>query len=214
MHRIFSIAAAATLFVSATPVFAAALTGPYVGGSLALSESFSADYTEDGGYKASFTASETVSSADLLAGYSFVTSENIYTAFEAYYSLGGASETLINDPSVPVSGDLEKENAFGFKGKLGLAFNNSSAVYGILGYGRSEAEITFTDNSGSTSDSDDFSGYVTGVGGAYAISKSLVLTVEGTYTDYDKESYEFSFDPAIDPNETRVNIGLAYQFDI
>jgi opacity protein-like surface antigen len=61
------------------------------------------------------------------------------------------------------------------------------------------------------SDSDDFDAYMFGVGGIYSVGQNLLLTVEGTYSDFDKQDYDtFSFDA----DETRVTVGLAYRFDI
>lgn len=209
MNRLIPVAVASTLLIITIPVFASNLTGPYLGGSIALSNSFSANYSEDSGVSGNFSVSETLSSADLVAGYSFVTASNIYTAFEASYTFGGPDEEVLSDGTNRI--ELAKDDAFGVKAKLGFAVNDKSAVYGILGYSRVEAELTATTSNLNVSDSDDFNGYTTGIGGAYSVTDNVNLTVEGTYTDYDKEEYNsFSFDP----EETRVTLGLAYQFNI
>ena len=202
-------AVASTLLSLSSAALADNLSGAYVGGNLALSDSFSAKFAEPSGITSNLSATETLSSADLTVGYQQVTDSSLFYGVEGFYTFGGAKDDTLTDGTTTI--EVEKENGFGVKGKLGLALNGNSAVYGLLGYSRVEAKLTASTDNTDASDSDDFDGYSVGVGGIYGISENLLLTVEGTFSDYDKQDYStFS----IDPEETRVTFGLAYRFDI
>lgn len=209
MKRASIAASTFSLLLLSTTAFADNLSGYYVGANAAISESFSAKFAEPSGISSNLSASDTVSSLDAVAGYNLVMESNLFIGGEAFYTSGGAKDDTLTDGTTSIQ--IEKEDAYGVKGKLGFAVNESSAVYGILGYSNATAKLVAATNNSDVSDSDDFDAYTFGVGGIYSVGQNFLVTVEGTYSDFDKQDYDtFS----IDPDETRVTLGLAYRFDI
>jgi outer membrane immunogenic protein len=125
------------------------------------------------------------------------------------YNLAGIDENVIDEEGNVV--DLSKESSYGIRGKIGAAIADNVALYGIIGYQKTEFELTVTDEE-SRSDTNDHTGVVYGIGATYAIAPNVLLTAEATQTDLGDETYFQESD--IQADGTQLGIGLAYRFDI
>jgi len=200
---------ASCMMIPSVAAAADSISGGYVGISGALGDSFISEYEEPNALSVSASGMDTFSSADIALGYNLVTDEDILLGGEVYYTTGGPEDDLLSDSDAAIR--IGKENGFGLKGKIGYAINDSSAFYGVLGYTQVEGKLTVETTNNEFDFTDDFGGYLFGVGGVFNVADNLLVTTEGTYSDFSKESYDgYSFDS----KETRVTVGLAYRFDM
>ena len=111
----------------------------------------------------------------------------------------GVGDDSVNDPTV---GDIaiEIDSLLGVYGVGHVAINDSSSVYGLLGFSRGELTATATDFGISISDDD--TGLSFGVGSNIGLSDTLALNIE--YTQYLSEStYDF----------TAIGLGVVFSFE-
>lgn len=213
MRKGISIFAAMSLFALSGAATADNLSGINIGAFAVLGESISVgstdnDEAETPGDFSTAGASDSFGSADLKIGYNAVLSNGVFLGAEANYNLIGIDKNISDEPSEPDKLDLSKESSYGLRGKIGVALNGNTAVYGIVGYQSSKFKATGLD----FEDANYLKGFTMGVGLTYAIQNNLLITAEATQTDYGKETYFGVSD--IEAKETQFGIGLAYRFDI
>ena len=110
----------------------------------------------------------------------------------------GVGDDSVNDSTV---GDIaiEIDTLIGVYGVGHVAINDSSSVYGLLGFSRGELTATATDFGMSISDDDSSLSY--GVGSNIGLSDTLALNLE--YVQYLTSDYDF----------TAIGIGMVFSFE-
>ena len=210
MNRTLAVAAASTLFTLSTPVLANNLSGFFVGADATIAESYHFDTTFlDDGDVTGVGISDSFGSFDVKAGYNFDLGSKLFVGLEANYNLSGIDEVFEDSSSQTRS--FAKEDSYGIRAKIGRLVSDDTAFYGILGYQITDFELTSVDSETSVN-TNDHGGITYGVGATYSVAPNVLITAEAVRTDYSSEKYFQSFD--IDPNETKINVGIAYRFDI
>lgn len=217
MRKGISIFAAMSLFALSGAATADNLSGINIGAFAVLGESISLEVTRndkhpDPGDFETRGASDSFGSADLKIGYNAVLSNGVFLGAEANHNLIGIDKNIHDEKSVNTKFDLSKESSYGLRGKIGVALNDITAVYGIVGYQSSKFKTKGQSGGAGLEDANYHQGFTMGVGLTYAIQNNLLITAEATQTDYGEETYFGVSD--IEAKETQFGIGLAYRFDI
>jgi len=111
--------------------------------------------------------------------------------FNDNFALEGRLGIGLQDDSIDILGtdvSLEIDTLFGVYGVGHFNLNETSSVYGLIGFTRAEATVSAP---GFTSESDDESGLSFGVGADIGIGNNVALNIE--YTQYlNKSDFDFS----------------------
>ncbi len=111
--------------------------------------------------------------------------------FNNNFSLEGRFGIGLQDDTVDIFGtnvSLELDTLFGVYGVGHINLNESSSVYGMIGFTRAEATISIP---GFISESEDESGLSFGIGADIGIGNNVALNIE--YTQYlNKSDFDFS----------------------
>ena len=217
MNRTLAVAAASTLFTLSTPVLANNLSGFFVGADATIAESYNFDATflnavreNDVGDVEGIGISDSFGSFDVKAGYNFDLGSKLFVGLEANYNLSGIDEAFFESTSRSTN-SIAKEDSYGIRAKIGRLVSDDTAFYGILGYQITDFELTSVDSETSVN-TNDHGGITYGVGATYSVAPNVLITAEAVRTDYSSEKYFQGAD--VDPNETKINLGIAYRFDI
>lgn len=159
---LFSLAAAVA--VTASPAFAAADAGPYVG--VAVTH----DNIATTGDAEGLGTSGVGGSAFL--GYNLPVSPTVFAGLEANFDLSSADID---------AADLKADYAYGISGRLGFRPAENVALYGRVGYQRGRVTV---DNNQPTEDHASADGLRLGAGVEANVSANVAVRVEYNHTHY------------------------------
>jgi opacity protein-like surface antigen len=207
------LAATVSLVAISTPATADSLSGFYLGAAVTAGQTVEGTAVENAqadnpGDSDTVGASDQFGSVDLRFGYNKVLDNKMLIGIEGNYSVTGIDENVIDESSVDNVVDVSQESAYGLRGKLGAAVLDNVALYGILGYQKTEFEVDVGDNA----ETNDHGGMVYGFGVTYAVAPNILMTGEAIQTDLDDEEYFGETDIEID--STSFTVGVAYRFDL
>jgi outer membrane immunogenic protein len=201
-------ASAAVVALSATPAIAADFDGPYVGANVDYT-STNIDYNEDTGTDTfDFDLSADGFGGNIVAGYRHALDDTFSLGAEVSYGINNADGSFeINSDSV----DYEKDNTWSISLRPGLKVSDNVLGYGVLGYSRSEYEISST----ATTDTldEDFNGFVLGAGVEGEVANGFRIRGEYNYVTYgDEDATIGSSDVSVEPTESVFRVGVVKGF--
>ena len=190
---------------------ASELAGPWAGVNAVLTETYSTNARADAGVL-DLGLSETLDSARIAAGYNHVLDNGLFLGIDAYYTLGSVEGAPFD--TTDVGNAVKYEEGYGARTRLGVMVNDSAVVYALAGVARTDLEYTDSDEVDTRVDTQALSGTEFGVGVQAALTHRVLLTIEGTYTDYGSERFTGVDDDRIDIDSdiSQVLAGLAYRF--
>ena len=172
-----------------------AINGSYNGGNLKMSE---------GGDSASFGEESSVLGID--AAYTFPIDNNFFIALGATYDLG---KTKAGGLSGSVSAKAELDEHKSIYLQPGYTFNNSTAIFGKIGYHEADGTLSVTVGNASGSIAGTFNGWSYGLGLKSFFNNNTFVQVEGNVTEYDsKTGLGVNFEPTV----VSATISVGYKF--
>lgn len=160
---IFSLAAAVAF--SASPAFAAAEAGPYVGVAVT--------HDNVGGTGDAEGLAINGVGGSVFAGYNYDLSQNVFAGLEANFDLSSADRDL-------GGAEIKANHQYGVSGRLGYRVSPGAALYGRVGYQRGRASI----DTGSTDTHFGADGLRLGAGVEANVSGNIAVRVEYNHTHY------------------------------
>lgn len=189
--RSVAIATAFAALVVASPALAAN-SGPYIGVGVTHDNLASGgDLEGEGGINGL--------GATFFAGYDVPLSANVFVGVEANFDLATAR---VGDDDF----GLEADHAFGATARLGYNLNDSTALYGRVGYQRGRMTERFEGERASYSRD----GLRLGAGLQTALTENASLRFEYNHTSYDLDVDFEDFDGSL--NNNQFSIALSYGF--
>lgn len=108
---------------------------------------------------------------------------------------------------------LEAGTSYGIAALAGMQLSPSTAVYGRLGYQRTEYEMTLSGAGYNESDDETFGGVRVGVGMETGLGDQLALRLDWSQTHYSSKTYSNGWvSETFEPTESLFQVGLSYQF--
>jgi outer membrane immunogenic protein len=160
---IFSLAAAVAF--SASPAFAAADAGPYVGVAVT--------HDNVGGTGAAEGLSLNGVGGSVFAGYNFDLSPSLFAGLEANFDLASADRDLFGT-------EIKVDHAYGVTGRLGYRLSEGAAAYARVGYQRGRASV----ETGGVETNFGADGLRLGGGLEASVSGNIGVRVEYSHTHY------------------------------
>lgn len=109
--------------------------------------------------------------------------------------------------------ELEAGTSYGIAALAGKQLSPSTAVYGRLGYQRTEYEMTLSGPGYNESDDETFGGVRVGVGMETGLGDQLALRLDWSQTHYSSKTYSNGWvSETFEPTESLFQVGVSYSF--
>jgi hypothetical protein len=172
-----------------------AINGSFNGGNLAMSE---------GGDTLKFGEQSNVLGLD--AAYTFPVDNNFFIALGATYDLG---KTKAGGTTGSVTAKAELDEHKSIYLQPGYTINNSTAIFGKVGYHEADGTLNVTVGNASGSLSGTFEGWSYGLGLKSFFNNNSFVQIEGGVTEYDSKSgLGVNFEPTV----VSATISIGYKF--
>ena len=203
MNKVLSclLPAAAIALLSATAAAAAPFNGPYVGAALGMDnyEIQANDFFYEGTNFDGLSANGAVLS--LYTGYDYAFGTKGFVGIEAALDLSGA-ELSVSDSDYAAK--LKAKESYSLAGRLGGMINESTGLYGRLGW----VNTKFKETADDYADSGNESGWLYGVGIETALKTSTTLRAEYNIVDYG----DVGPDNVLTAKNSQFKVGVSYRF--
>ncbi len=203
MNKVLSclLPAAAIALLSATAAAAAPFNGPYVGAAIGMDnyEIQAHDFIYEGTNFDGLSANGPAVS--LYGGYDYAFGPKGFVGIEAALDLSGAEFSVSDSES---AAKLKAKESYSLAGRLGGMINESTGLYGRLGW----VNTKFKSTDGDYSDSGNESGWLYGFGIETALKTSTTLRAEYNIVDYG----DVGADKVLTAKNGQFKVGLSYRF--
>lgn len=179
-------------------------TGGYAGGAVGLFTSATLEESYDGGdVKYGSGIEDMLTKFDVLVGFG-MQQDRAYFGIEGQYTLvNNLDGTIFSSPVG--SEELEAGDGWAVAARIGYVPESSILLYGKVGYGQRNYELSVPGGS----DDEDFSGPGFGVGIEYMATENVSVRLEGMRYDYSSEG---EGDVEFDPVEQTVDLAAVVRF--
>lgn len=188
--RSVAITLAAVAVAAATPAFAAAEAGPYVGIAVTHDNVGGTGDVEGLGLNGV--------GGSVYAGFNFDLGTTLFAGLEANFDLASADREIYGY-------EINADHAYGISGRLGYRLNPGAAIYGRVGYQRGRATL----DDGTTEEHFGEDGLRLGAGVEANLSPRMAVRVEYNHTHYYLDD-SAGFDGGLANNQAVV--GVVYGF--
>ncbi len=131
---------------------------------------------------------------------------NFFGAIEIYGGVNSADFDLsLNGDRV----EIDAEEFYGINVRAGRVFERFIVLYGLLGYQETKFELTASDGTGRTRDSETSGGIRGGVGVEFTAHDRVFARFEYSLTRYSSESFN---NGSYRPTESQFLVGAGYRF--
>jgi outer membrane immunogenic protein len=198
MNKVLSclLPAAAIALLSATAAAAAPFNGPYVGAALGM-DNYELKGSSDGDVIDGLSANGAV--AGVYTGYDYAFGTKGFVGGEISADLSGAETTLkLFDLEIKA----KAKGSFGISGRIGTMVNDTTGVYGRLGWVNTKFEtVVDGDTNGKTE-----SGVTYGVGVETVLNTKTSLRAEYNIADYG------DILDGLNVKNSQFKVGVSYRF--
>jgi outer membrane immunogenic protein len=142
----------------------------------------------------------------LFAGVKYPLDGGFFIGAEANVGTSGAdAEISLFDITV----EADAKTSYGAAALLGYQVTDATALYGRLGYQRTEYELTVREPGFSVSDDETFGGVRFGIGMESELTEQLALRLDWSQTHYSSKDFDGE---KFEPTESLFQVGAVFKF--